>query len=431
MKKVFTLFAAALLGICAFAQETTEPCPSKLGFTPIATEQAASNFEIELTLLYNNSDNLNGFDMEVTKTGGAWHNYGNVILPAYFTGDGYGHNILGNLAGQMSDADLDAALSSVCDLKSNDNNGVLVIIEVLSTNACRFFPRVNEGSPIAVGKFGIDLSGEEDGEYTIEAPLTKPSSVSGHNMNFSYTGGQEAHNSWPADEAITLTLVKEGDIVKVKGEEPQAVTVTGKVTDEENNPLEGVTVTLTAGEETITATTTADGTYTMEVVPAEGTTYNMTFAKDGYVTKTVENVDINNPIDAVLELVKVTVTGIVTDNKNVPLEGVAVALNVNATAKDAITAITDAEGKYTMEVVPVEGATYSMTFAKDGYVTKTLDDVNINQPIETVVLEPVNTGISYLYNDNGDNRIYDLQGRELKSIPEQGVFIINGKKYVK
>ena len=157
----------------------------------------------------------------------------------------------------------------------------------------------------------------------------------------------------------------------------------------------------------------------------------MTFAKAGYVTKTVENVDINNPIDAVLELVKVTVTGIVTDNKNVPLEGVAVALNVNATAKDAITDITDAEGKYSMEVVPAEGATYSMTFAKDGYVTKTLDDVNINQPIETVALEPVNTGISYLYNDNGDNRIYDLQGRELKSIPEQGVFIINGKKYVK
>jgi len=129
--------------------------------------------------------------------------------------------------------------------------------------------------------------------------------------------------------------------------------------------------------------------------------------------------------------VKVTVTGIVTDNKNVPLEGVAVALNVNATAKDAITATTNAEGKYTMEVVPAEGATYSMTFAKDGYVTKTLDNVNINQPIETVVLEPINTGISYLYNDNGDNRIYDLQGRELKSIPEQGVFIINGKKYVK
>ncbi len=428
MKKVFTLFAAALLGICAYAQDA-EPCPSKLGFTPVAVEQQANKFEIELTLLYNNSENLNGFNMEVIKSGGQWCNYGNVILPSYFTADGYGHNILGNLAGQVSDADLDAALLSLCDVKNSIKEENLVIIEILSTLQCRFFPRVNEGSPIAIGKFAIDLSAEEDGEYTLTAPRLKPDGEH-PNVSFSFTGGPEGNRAWTADEDMTITLVKTGDIVKVKGEEPQAVTVTGKVTDEENNPLEGVTVTLTAGEETITATTTADGTYTMEVVPAEGTTYNMTFAKDGYVTKTVENVDINNPIDAVLELVKVTVTGIVTDNKNVPLEGVAVTLNITAT-REAVTATTNAEGKYSMEVVPAEGATYSMTFAKDGYVTKTLDDVNINQPIETVVLEPVNTGISYLYNDNGDNRIYDLQGRELKSIPEQGVFIINGKKYVK
>ena len=32
---------------------------------------------------------------------------------------------------------------------------------------------------------------------------------------------------------------------------------------------------------------------------------------------------------------------------------------------------------------------------------------------------------------NGDNRIFDLQGRELKSVPEHGIYIQNGKKYVK
>ena len=429
MKKVFTLFAAVLLGICAYAQDA-EPCPSKLGFTPVAVEQQANKFEIELTLLYNNSDNLNGFNMEVIKSGGQWCNYGNVILPSYFTADGYGHNILGNLAGQVSDAELDAALSSLCDVKNSIKEENLVIIEILSTLNCRFFPRVNEGSPIAIGKFAIDLSAEEDGEYTLTAPRLKPDGEH-PNVSFSFTGGPEGSRAWTADEDMTITLVKTGDIVKVKGEEPQAVTVTGKVTDEENNPLEGATVTLTAGEETYNAITAADGTYTMEVVPVEGTTYTMTFAKDGYVTKTVEVESLDEvPEVVVLELVKVTVTGIVTDNKNVPLEGVAVTLNITAT-REAVTATTNAEGKYSMEVVPAEGATYSMTFAKDGYVTKTLDDVNINQPIETVVLEPVNTGISYLYNDNGDNRIYDLQGRELKSIPEQGVFIINGKKYVK
>ena len=33
--------------------------------------------------------------------------------------------------------------------------------------------------------------------------------------------------------------------------------------------------------------------------------------------------------------------------------------------------------------------------------------------------------------DKVDGRIFDLQGHELKSIPEHGVYIQNGKKYIK
>ena len=42
------------------------------------------------------------------------------------------------------------------------------------------------------------------------------------------------------------------------------------------------------------------------------------------------------------------------------------------------------------------------------------------------------TGISTISTDkNVDNRIFDLQGRELQSVPEHGIYIQNGKKYVK
>lgn len=41
------------------------------------------------------------------------------------------------------------------------------------------------------------------------------------------------------------------------------------------------------------------------------------------------------------------------------------------------------------------------------------------------------TAISTLANDKVDNRIFDIMGRELKSIPESGIYIQNGKKYVK
>ena len=41
------------------------------------------------------------------------------------------------------------------------------------------------------------------------------------------------------------------------------------------------------------------------------------------------------------------------------------------------------------------------------------------------------TGIDTIAADKADNRIFDLMGRELKSVPETGIYIQNGKKYVK
>ena len=339
MKKVFTLFAAALLGFCAFAQDT-EPCPSKLDFVPVAAEQASNNVQIELTLLYNNSANLNGFNMEASKTGGQWVNLGNVIIPSYFVATDYAANILANLG--LSQADAAQYLSQLCDVMSNvkDDTGNLVMIEVLKTNTCRFFPAVVEGSPIAIGKFAIDLSAEEDGDYTIRAEATP------QGCSFSFTGGPEGNRAWTADEPIILELTKTGDIVTVKSTTPvvEPVTITGSVVDKDNTPIEGVTVTL------------------------------------------------------------------------------------NEVTREAITTTTDENGAYSLQYTPEEGKTYNVTFAKDGYTPQTYDATQVPA---TVTLESVNTGISTIGADNANGRIYDLQGRELKSVPEHGIYIQNGKKHVK
>ena len=205
MKKIFTLFAVALVGLCAYAQDD-QPCPSKLDFVPVAEEQDASKVELELTLVYNNSDNLNGFNMEATKTGGEWVNLGNPIIPAYFTATDYAANILANL--NLSQADAAQYLTQLCDVMSNVKpNGNLVMIEILKTNTCRFFPRVNEGEPLAIGKFAIDLSGEEDGEYTVQADADPTK------LSFSYTGGPEGTRAWTTDEPVVAVLNKSGDKV--------------------------------------------------------------------------------------------------------------------------------------------------------------------------------------------------------------------------
>jgi hypothetical protein len=52
-------------------------------------------------------------------------------------------------------------------------------------------------------------------------------------------------------------------------------------------------------------------------------------------------------------------------------------------------------------------------------------------PSHIVVTLAAPEAISTIINDKVDNRIFDLQGRQLKSVPEHGIYIQNGKKYVK
>ena len=96
--------------------------------------------------------------------------------------------------------------------------------------------------------------------------------------------------------------------------EPQTVTVTGQVTDADNNPIEGVNVSLTVNAPaqpegmmraegdpvTYTATTDANGEYTMDVTPVEGASYDMTFSKEGYKTVTMEGVNLDAPQNMVM-----------------------------------------------------------------------------------------------------------------------------------
>ena len=348
MKKLFTLFAAALLGFCAYAQDTTEPCPTVPEFYLLNGDDAA-NVEIEFGFKQNNSANLNGFNFAIQKPEAAtWKKAQGMN---WFSAKGYAPYILGCLAENMgesfTDEELEEYLSDMCDVKSNvrvnpdnaeDPSQVLVIIEILSTNECRFYP---EG-PGKVGKFKIDMSALEDGEYDLHCNATPQGG------SFSFTGGPEGSRAWTIDEELAITLVKTGNVVTVKGDDPvvEPITIAGTVVDKDNAPLEGVTVTLdeaTGAKEAITTTTTADGTYSLEYTPEEGKEYNVTFAKDNYQTAT-----------------------------------------------------------YPADEVP-----------------------------EPVVLQSVDTGISTIGVDGNNGRIYDLQGRELKSVPEHGIYIQNGKKHVK
>ncbi len=107
---------------------------------------------------------------------------------------------------------------------------------------------------------------------------------------------------WRSSNMIVSFLPKMTVIYKVETPVEEPITVAGTVVDEENNPLEGVSVTLTVneGRTSYTATTDAEGAYTMDVTPVEGATYDMTFEKEGYVAQTLEGVDLENVPEVVL-----------------------------------------------------------------------------------------------------------------------------------
>ena len=213
MKKIFTLFAAAMLGVCAFAQ-MPETCPSELGLKLLNGDNP-EQVEVELTVI-NSSLNLNGFNTELQL--GDEENPSQVIFKKVsrkaFTAAGYANVILARLD-DATDDEREELLLEFCDVQSNiKTSGNLVIIELLKTNECRFFPVLEEHT--AVGKFWMDWSAltAKDGEEVPQATISAPAIPSRY--SFSYTGGVEGTRAWTPEAPLEYTLYL----------------VDGKVTDE-------------------------------------------------------------------------------------------------------------------------------------------------------------------------------------------------------
>ena len=134
-------------------------------------------------------------------------------------------------------------------------------------------------------------------------------------------------------------------------------------------------------------------------------------------------------VDPVVE--PITITGTVQDTEGNPIEDVNVVLTVNEPATDGMreattyTTTTNAEGAYTMEITPVEGATYDINFSKDGYVAQTLEDVDLENVPEVVVLEAdAPQAISTINTSNAVSVQYiDAMGR-VSDRPFKGVNIV-------
>ena len=207
MKKIFTLFAAALLGLCAYAQIE---CPSRLYFELAEPEQPADKVVVYVNLV-NNSANLNSIHLEANKPDAAqWLN--DEVDGMYAGFSGYGHTILAMW--DVDDPSLrETQLSQMVDLKGDRklSVGTIVIIESLKTTACRFFPVLEEGTTEdnTIARFTVDFSACDDYDDLSLWVDAIPSYY-----GFYYTGGPEGSVALTPDEPIHLQLEKEDGVVR-------------------------------------------------------------------------------------------------------------------------------------------------------------------------------------------------------------------------
>ena len=226
MKKIFTFIAAALLSLAVSAQD----CPTKTMMNLLNGDDAA-NVEIEVGISEQSSAYLVGFNFEITKPEGA--TWKAAYDQNYFTAQGYAPYILGCLAENMgqdfTDDELEGFLSRGCDVVNFLNNDNLVAIETLKLPSCRYYPSY----PGNVGKFALDMSALEDGEYEVRAENTADGGY------MWYQPGTEANQYWRIDKPMVLTLMKQGETViqksSIQATYVQALTAISTVTGDSEN----------------------------------------------------------------------------------------------------------------------------------------------------------------------------------------------------
>jgi len=165
-------------------------------------------------------------------------------------------------------------------------------------------------------------------------------------------------------------------------------TITGTITDDADQPVSGVTVTVSGvNEDSITVTSGDDGKYTVENVSVK--THAVTFSKEGWltvsVTVTADKFNENRVATANVTLVNASakIAGIVTDAKNegAPLSGVTVSVGA------AGSATTGSDGMY--EIRNLIADNYTVTFSKETYVeiTKEVSPEDFVEGVATINIQ--------------------------------------------
>ncbi|HYP02428.1 MAG TPA: carboxypeptidase regulatory-like domain-containing protein, partial [Pyrinomonadaceae bacterium] len=192
---------------------------------------------------------------------------------------------------------------------------------------------------------------DANGNYTFNASAGGNYTVTPSLVNYTFNPPSRTFNNLNANQTANFAATR-----NTHG-------IGGNIRDSNNQPLGGVTVTLSGGQNAAT-TTDAAGNYSFANLPA-GANYTVTPTRTGYTfappSATFNNLNANRTADFTGTLATYTISGRVRDTLGGNLGGVTVTLS----GAQSRTVTTSADGLYTFAGVP-QGA-YTVTPARDGY----------------------------------------------------------------
>ena len=173
--------------------------------------------------------------------------------------------------------------------------------------------------------------------------------------------------------------------------EPELGSIHGRVVDADTDaPLAGATV----SSGTRSTVSGEDGTFSLQL-PAGAR--DVTFGHDGYVTRVLEDVDVAS--GATEELGDVELEPEATEPENGTVHGRVIDADTEepiagaSVATGGREAITGQDGTFSLELAP---GTHDLDVSKSGYVTKSVDDVDVvageTTELDDVELTPVAVG---------------------------------------
>lgn len=145
--------------------------------------------------------------------------------------------------------------------------------------------------------------------------------------------------------------------------EVEDVVLSGKVTDKDNSPLAGVQVTAESGQVLYTASTDAEGRYSLPIIK-NGLTYTLTYLKAGYAPKIVRNAKYSESAESDVTLEPAA--GLAIKSAEIPAEGM-----VNSPIIVKATVI----NPYDRTVAAGE---YTVTLKADGETVATAENVDLS-----------------------------------------------------